>query len=228
MTSSPSLAGRGDPGSFDSCRWLASVLSVLVVACSPSAMRTGPALPTSLGEARNGCERERWYEVAPAQVRAEGATAGVPFTTLYFQDRRGLGLFRAGGSTPQDLEDAWPKLHEPELERRHVARIEPVDADARTSLYWALGGLAGLGAGLGTAAAVQDSNKGAAAVFGVSGIALGLVGVIGALATQPSGARQLEADTRRRLFLQGEDDLEAVKRGVDRNNAQVRAACRSR
>lgn len=58
------------------------------------------------------------------------------------------------------------------------------------SLYWSLGGLAGMGIGIGTAAAIQEDNGTAAAVVGVTGVVIGLVGLVGALVAQPSGEAQ--------------------------------------
>ena len=188
-------------------------------------MRTGPALALPSGPARSACERVGWYEVAPARVTAQGETAGVFVTTHYSQDFRGLGLFRPGQHEPEELEDVWPKLAEGTLQRKHNLPIERVDAESRDSLYWALGGLGGMAAGLGGAVAVGDSNQGVAATLGISGLVAGLVGVVGALVAQPSGADQLQADARRRLLIQGEDDVNDVRRGVERNNLNVRNQC---
>ncbi|HVU02870.1 MAG TPA: hypothetical protein VHE30_14015, partial [Polyangiaceae bacterium] len=61
-----------------------------------------------------------------------------------------------------------------------------------------------------------------------SGLVLGVVGIVGALAAQPSGYDQLEADARRKLFLPKEDDLVAIERGADGANAAVRTRCGGR
>lgn len=43
---------------------------------------------------------------------------------------------------------------------------------------------------------------------------------------EPTALEQIHVDTRNRLFLEDEDDLTAVARGVDRHNLAVRADCR--
>ena len=93
------------------------------------------------------------------------------------------------------------------LQLKHEARIKLFDDTALTSLYWALGGLAGLVGDVGIAAATEKDSKTTAALFGVSGLAIGLVGGIGVLATQPSGADELEAKARRKLFFQEKTTL---------------------
>ena len=204
---------------------LAAMAALAMVACSPSAVRLGPALAVPSGPPSNACERADFYEAAPARIVAEGATAGVFFNTYYHQDFQGVAVYRAGSKDPETLTDVWPKLNEPRLQQLHEARIEPVDRANRHAVYFALGGIVGLFGGLGTAAAIGDSNRGAATAFGISGLALGIAGAVAALVAQPSGADQLQADARARLFLPPEDDLNAVKRGVDHNNQQVRARC---
>jgi len=204
---------------------LVGLTALLLVACGPSALRTGPALALPSGPARSVCERVGWYEAAPVRVTAEGETAGVLFTTRYTQEFHGLGLFRPGQQQPEELDDVWPKLAEAPLQQKHELPIERVDAASRHSLYWALGGLGGMAAGIGGAVAVADSSRGAAATLGISGLVAGLVGVVGALVAQQSGADQLQADARRRLFIEGEDDFAAVRRGVERNNLNTRSQC---
>jgi len=171
------------------------------------------------------CERAEWYEAAPARIKAEGATAGVLFTTHFRQEFNGLALFRPGSSDPEPLDDAWQKLAEPELQQLHEARIETVNAAHRHSLYWALGGLGGMAVGIGGAVAVSDSSKEGAAALGIGGLVIGIAGVVGALVTQPSGPDQLHADARRKLFIEGEDDFKAVGRGVERSNLRRRISC---
>ena len=79
--------------------------------------------------------------------------------------------------------------------------------------------------GLGTAAAIQDESGTGAAVAGISGLVIGIGGVIGGFAAMPSAEEELAADARRQLFIPGEDDLFAVARGIDRANAQQRRRC---
>jgi hypothetical protein len=211
--------------SFGSSSGLVGLTTWLLVGCGPSAMRTGPALALPSGPARGPCERVGWYEAAPTRVTAEGETAGVFFRTHYTQDFHGLGLFRLGQQKPEELEDVWPKLAEAPLQQKHEPPIERVDAAFRHSLYWALGGLGGMAVGIGGAIAVNNSNRGVATTLGISGLVAGLVGSVGALIAQPSGADQLQADARRRLFIEEEDDFEAVRRGVERSNVNTRNQC---
>jgi len=149
----------------------------------------------------------------------------VLYTLTYEGQFNGLGVFRPGAKEPEELEDVWPRLNEPRLQQLHEARIEPVDAASRRSVYWAVGGLVGMLGGIAGAAAVGDSNPSVAATLGISGLAMGVVGVVGALVAQPSGQDQLEADARRKLFFFPEDDRAAVDRGVDRSNLATRNRC---
>jgi hypothetical protein len=190
--------------------------------------RIGPPVALPNGPPRTSCEREEWYYAARARVLAQGTTAGVFFNTHYFQAHEGLGVFRTGHKDPQDLDDVLPRMREPKLRRLHEARIEPVDAAERRSLHWALGGLFGLFAGIGAAAALQDESEEVATAAGVTGLAAGIVGVAGALAAQPSGEDQVYADARRKLFILHEDDLRAVARGINTVNSQRRRKCGGR
>jgi len=211
-------------------RWLGLLACAGVAACG-SGIQTGRvgapvALPS--GKPQTRCEREQWYELAPAQVKATGMEAGVAYNTHYSAVYKGLGVFQFEQKDPEKLEDVWPKINEPELRRAHEARIEPVDAASARSLNWSLVGLGGLVVGVGTAAAIQKESGTAAAVAGVSGLVVGLVGVVMALAAQPSGPAQVQADARRSLLIPEEDDLDAAGRGVDRANASTRAQCTKR
>jgi hypothetical protein len=161
----------------------------------------------------------------PRAFARTGVTAGFGYQVHHSQIWEGGGVFQVGEDDPEDLEDVFPEMREPALQRKHEARIQPVyDAHAR-SLYWALGGLAAMGTGIGIAAAIQDDSPTGAAVAGISGLGLGLVGVFGALAAQPSGEEQLAADAREQLFIPSEDDMKAAARGVDRMNAAQRSRC---
>lgn len=161
------------------------------------------------GEPRSSCEREEWYELAPARSEVREGVAAF----LYAQDDAVL------------LEDVWPKLEEPELERRHRARIEPVDSAERRALYQMLGALGALVVGVGGASLAADESPTLATALGVSGLVLGARGMLAAAESQPSDDELLHAETRRRLFIPGEDDLVAAARGVDRANARRRASC---
>jgi hypothetical protein len=190
--------------------------------------KIGPAYPLPNGSPGTDCERAAWFDIAPARIQATGATIGVGVNTYYTQEHEGLGVFRHGSKDPEDLEDLLPTLGEPDLAQRHQARIEPVDAASRRAVYWSVGGLVGLFGGIGVAAAVQKDSPSVAAAFGISGLVLGLVGVVGALASQPSGEDQLYADARRKLLIRGEDDPRAITRGINDLNGRQRVKCGGR
>ena len=196
-----------------------------VVGCGVPIDKTGPPVRLPSHPAQTACEKAGWSELVPARMTATGETAGVLVTTHYQAQVDGTAVFRADDDEPVELEELWPEMGEPKVAAKHQARIEPVDQAQRNSLYWVLGGVGGMGLGLGTAAIIQDESESAAAVAGITGLAIGLVGVIGALVAQPSGPDQVEADARRYMFIPGEDDPEAVKRGVDRLNQTRRRQC---
>jgi hypothetical protein len=145
--------------------------------------------------------------------------------TYYYQRHEGLGVYRSQQEDPENLEDVWPRIEEPGLQHAHQKRIQPVDSASTTATWWFITGLVGLAAGLGTAAAIQKESKTGAAVAGLSGLGIGLGGLIGGWIIMPSPRDEMSADARRRLFFPEEDDLEAVARGVDGSNARHRKAC---
>ena len=109
------------------------------------------------------------------------ANAGIPgigYNSFYSQVQEGAGVPKPGKEDPEELEDVWPKIAEPALQRKHEAPIQKVDDASMRSLFWSLGGLGAMAGGIGVAAAVQDAESGTAAtIAAVSGLALGLVGV---------------------------------------------------
>ena len=190
-----------------------ALVMVALCACT-HAVRMGPAVPLTIGDPRDACEQEGWLELAPAEVRQWGPPA------VY----EGFGLFRPGQPRPEDLERVVDRLQEPTLEAR-MARIRRTDAATHRSLYWVLGvGVGGMTVGLGTGAALNDRNHAAATAFGIGGLALGLVGVIGALVTMPPTQDQLDADAGHYVFF-GAQDLPAITRGTERTDQAVRQAC---
>ena len=209
------------------CKLLTSIgfSGLLLAGCGPSALRTGPVLALPSGPPQSECERMGWYEAAPARVTAEGETAGVFVNMHYAQEFDGIGLFRPGAHKPEELEDVWPRLAETPLQKKHEVPIDRVETQEWHSVYWALGGIGGLAAGIGGAIAVGNSNRAVSTTLGITGLVAAAVGVVGALVAQPSGADQLQADARRRLFIEGEDDMTAVRRGVERNNVNTRNQC---
>jgi hypothetical protein len=211
-------------------------VSMYLAACGsgPQLGRLGQPVPLPNGQPRSACEHERWYEIVPTRISTHAIRpvgyvgtryGGYVRTENYARLHEGLGVYRIRSVDPEDLEDVWPRLQEPELYRVHQARIEPVDDANAKATWWAVGGLVGLVAGIGTAAAIQDQTGTGAAIAGISGLTIGLTGAIGALVISPSAQDEMDADARRQLFFEGEDDLRAVARGVDRSNAQTRSAC---
>src|SRR5512133_1351712 len=205
---------------------VASFFCSLVAGCgAPKVGRIGPPVSLPNGAPRSACERENWHELVPARVTSTAMTAGIWFNTIHVKNQEGLGVFELKEDEPSELEDLWPLMAETQLRRRHQARIQPVEDASRRSGYWALGGLAGLGMGLTVAAATSESSPGTATAFGITGVAVGLVSVVGALVTQPSGPEQLDAEARRKLFILREDDFIAAARGVNRLNGAQRRRC---
>ncbi len=194
-------------------RSLVALLTVGLCACVHTS-RMGPAVPLTIGDPGDACEQEGWLELAPAEVRQWGTSA------VY----EGFGLFRPGQRHPEDLERVVDRLQEPTLSAR-MARIRRTDAASYRSLYWSAGvGLGGMTVGLGTGAALNDRNHAAATVFAIGGLALGLVGVIGALVTMPPEQKQLDADAGHYVFFDAQD-LPAVMRGTERADQAVRQTC---
>ena len=190
--------------------------------------RLGDPVALPNGGPRTTCERENWYELVPSRVEGRGVTPtfsryrSTEVTTVIYE---GYGVYRPGESDPIDLEDVWPRLKEPALQKQHMVIIDSVEAATWKSFWWAMGGLAGLTAGVGTAAAIQDETSTGATVAGLTGLALGLTGVVVSLAVFPSAGEQAAAEAREKIFVPDEDDMEAVHRGTDRANAERRRGC---
>lgn len=187
--------------------------------------RLGASVPLPNGAPVNACEVHDWRELAPTRVIAEGTTTGGLVTTQYTAVVEGQGVYRPGEKEPLDLVPLLPAMGEPDLARAHMAPIENVDDKEAAVLGWTLGSLGGMGLGLGIAAGIGDKNPTAAAVAGVSGLAFGLVALVVALASQPSGDEQLRADAYRHVFVPKLEDWTAVQRGVDHLNTARRQQC---
>ncbi|QRN95891.1 hypothetical protein JRI60_43755 [Archangium violaceum] len=180
------------------------------------------------GVPRTECEREEWYELAPARVLSTASQGGGTITYTYYKEYIGFGVFKAGDDDPESLSDVWPILRDNELQRRHEARIAPVDEANTRVLLWSAGGLVGMFGGIGGAAAIQKQDRTAAAVLGVGGLALGVAGLIGALVSGPSVHDVLEAGARRKLLLPQEDDVRAAAHGLNTTNTERRRRCEQR
>jgi hypothetical protein len=208
-------------------RWLYA-LALALAGCSPVQLgRIGPSMPLASGTPAGACERQEWLELAPARVAAMSVTFGL-YPDTQKELREGLGIFRPGEDEPEELEDVWPQLQEPALQRAHEARIAPVDAAALRTTMWSVGGLVALGTGVGVAAAIGEDEPKAAVAVALTGLGLEIVGLVMALVSQPSGDAQRYAETRRELLIAGEDDLDAAVRGVSRSNFRSRARCGKR
>jgi hypothetical protein len=197
------------------------VLAVALVGCA-HARRVGPASPLPAAEPQNECERERWLELVAAEYRP--ATGFPPRPKAY----SGLGIFRPNAADPEDLEEVFSRMDDAALQAQHQERVKRTDAANRRSLASVLIGGGGMALGVGAAAALNDSHHDAANVFGVSGLAIGLVGVIVALIVAPSEDERMDGEARHKLFLEGEADTDAVERGVNRANLATRQACQAR
>jgi hypothetical protein len=191
--------------------FLVAIVMVVFCACVRTTTRVGPTVPLTIGDPRTACEREGWLELAPAETRQPGTM------TVH-----GVGLFRPGQEHPEDIARVVDRLQEPTLQAK-LARYQRTNATARRALYWSLGGLGGMAVGVGTAAALNDRNHAAANVFGIAGLALGLVGVIGAIVTMP-WQDGVEAEVGQYLFVDPAD-LPAILRGTERADEAVRQAC---
>lgn len=202
--------------------------TVLVGCGTPRPARIGRPLALPNGEPRTPCEREEWYDLAPARIQATAQSGGANYQVLYFKDYEGIGVFKVGKDQPEPLEGLWSRLGEPELQRRHEERLEPVSAAQRHTLYWGLGSLGGLFAGLGTAVALVDTNETAAAVAGSAGLVASVVGLVGALVSAPTPRDVLDANARASLLMPGEDDLFEGRRGVNTLNSARRFQCGGR
>lgn len=197
--------------------------------CAPSRYgRIGKAVALPSGAPRTPCERSGWYELVPTRVLSETMQGGAGYNTLYSQEYVGIGLFRAGAVDPESLSDSWLLFRDPELQRRHEARTKPVeDASIRTLLF-AGGGVGGMLVGAAAFKPVKEQNATAAQVLAVSALAVGAIGIIGALISSPSAGEVLGLGARRSLLLPGEDDLNAAARGIDATNAEHRRRCEQR
>ena len=201
-------------------RALVVLVAVLVGCVHPR--RVSPAFLLPAAEPQNACERGRWLELVTAEYRPAVVFHEGPRTY------EGLGVFPLDAAAPEDLEKVFPRMDEFALQGQHEERIKPTDDANRRSLGALLIGTGGMAAGVGAAAALNDSHHDAANVFGVSGLAIGLVGVIVGLILAPSEAATMDAEARHKLFIEGEDDTEAVERGVNRANLATRQACQAR
>ncbi|MDD9942096.1 MAG: hypothetical protein OXU20_13710 [Myxococcales bacterium] len=208
--------------------WGAAIAAGFVlVGCGPGIKtgRIGPTVPLPSGPPSSACESQGWLELAQSRAIATGTESTGLYTTTYRAEIEGYGVFRPGSDDNVSLPEVLPGFGEPALEEAHMAPIRAVEAAETRAIVWGVVGLGGMAAGLGTAAAIQEDSPTGAAVAGISGLIVGLIGVVGMLVEQPSGPEQVVADAHRQLFSAKVDDMSAVARGVNHSNAQQRGRC---
>lgn len=202
-------------------------------------VRTDDPIVLPSGAPSTPCEQERAFEVAPTRVFVQGVT-GTQDVYLYTvvtvreETVEGLGIYRTRDHELAELLEILPSLESPELERRHMARIQPYNAKMDRYSNWRLftllswPGLTAAGV-TGMALGNKDYELTSLGWVGLSlvvvGTVAGIVGGAGLLANFPTGQEALYGNVRNRLFLEGEDDLVEVVRSVDAFNRRVRDAC---
>jgi hypothetical protein len=136
----------------------------------------------------------------------------------------GYAIYLSGGEDPQDLLALIPRMNEPALDD-HAVRIRRVlsrDRQSSTLIRW---GLVTLGASLGMACVGATSSD-----MGMLGASAGLsvaslIPTLWGRALKPNPEERTYAYTRQYTFVSGEDDMEAVARGVARLNNETREQC---
>lgn len=181
----------------------------------------GTPIPLPNGPARNVCERQQWYELAPARINALVDTGAA----TYHQLHEGAGVFEVASDDPVPLEDLWPQMQEKTLMEKHQARIDPIDSRMRTLAYWGLGGLAIGGVGIGAGVAIRDESEEVSTGLIVAGVTAGVIGLFAPMFLAPPPEERLAANARRLLFKPREDDFSAVLRGINRANGLRRQQC---
>lgn len=199
--------------------------------CAPAAARSFATVALPSGEPQTPCETSAWVDLEETRLSASTTTGSGWFTRTVTTSERGLALYRrreGPGGEPIDLGLALPSLAEPSLTRH----MRPVD-DLRSREHTALMVLAtgGVIAATSTSAgalllAVRDVPSDAAFATTMVGVGVGTLVMVATLLLSPSAETRNHATLRAQLFVPGEDDLDAVRRGVTRYNLATRARCR--
>ena len=198
--------------------------------------RDGPPVRLPAGEPANPCEEGRFLELVPSVVFARGQQSDADATDIILTTEEvraaGLGIYRRGD--PVLLPEILPELEETRLTRHHLNRIEPIIEKMETQRTWAwisAGSAVALLVPSTTLIVVGSSNEGdGLLIAGAVGLgATVLVEVLSLallLAYEPTRQEQIDHQIRSRLLLEGEDDLTAAARGVNRYNERARVGCR--
>lgn len=200
--SPPSGLGKASPMRDKPFRGVCSICICLSLGArgGPQLGRVGPVFALPNGSPRSQCEAKGWYEMAQTRLQTQTTEGTGDFTSYYSRLFEGVGIYRPREEQPLDLVDVWPDLRDRELEKRHQARIKPVDDANVTSLYWMLGALGTLVATAGTAAAIRKESRTAAVTIAVGGLVVSTAGMAIGWAKGPSPSERMTADARRKLL----------------------------
>lgn len=217
-------------------RRAAAVVTVCFhTACaSVTTVRNGNPVALPSGGPETPCETAGWLELTPSRsFSSDTSQVGGGFGYTVYQtvgrEETGYSLYHRGQPDPLDLREWLPKLGEPAVTDLHAARIGDVLDRRRTGsiMLWtglgiALGGAVGIGASVPTV--IEEEDFTLMAIFG--GVtAAGLIIEIIGLLIRPNSYETTFANIRSQTLVDGEDDMNAVRRGVDRYNQSVRQQC---
>ena len=197
----------------------------LVLACGPTTVRTGPPLALPSGVAQSRCEAAEWLEIAPVQTTATGAKSYGLWATHHTRREHGLAVYSGHDEDLIEPSELWPRIQEPELELRHQARVETIEANQTEALIWALAAVGVMAGGLTYAALAEDASPTARGIAGVGGLVGGLTLTIVAIVRQPSAEEDSYAQVRGRQFVPPEDDPRLLVHGVARESVRTRSRC---
>ena len=229
---------------------MAGVALVLSGCAGPITVRDGEPVPTPGGPPEGACEERAWLEIAPSITSARNMVGygspsygGYTYVESSHRRKKGYSVYEVGSNEPIPLEDLLPRMDEPGLTQLHMGRIRPIQRRYRIARgATAVGGtwlgvsvagvLAGAGVMLATSELPYDhprSDLGLQIMLGSTVSVLGaLVPMLFAVLVRPAPADTTYMQVRERAFIPGEDDMDAVVRGVARVNARRRQRCQAR
>lgn len=203
-------------------------------AAGPTALVLDPTARASLpaGEPQGPCELRAWLDLTPSgwdmrPARTPVAQPGAP--PEYVRTPTAWNVVRRHDRGRLDTDEALELMGDQELTERHMAPIR--GTRIRTRIGGAMGvvGLAGILGGSiplfvqATSSDPRDQTVTVASVVTVlAGFALALPGL---LAVFPRGEAASSYSLRIRSFVDGEDDIDAVRLGVNRANLRTRTRC---
>ncbi|MEM7679196.1 MAG: hypothetical protein AAF449_24730 [Myxococcota bacterium] len=212
------------------------VLCAFSTACLPrtTVVRERAPIDLSTGKPQNPCERREFLEIVPvtgfAQSQQEGS-AGFGWVRIETLEAKQPGFSIYRQRELQLMPEILPRLDEPELTDLHLGRLEPIQAkkDVESTWKWitvAVGSV-GIGVSIAGLGAVATDSDAVGPLLGVAGglTVASLLTALGAFVNRPSNQENTYYDLRQRLLIEGEDDLAAASRGVDRYNQQARERC---